>query len=77
MVEREELLPLAYIFTVVAVFQGVSIYVVLVLLTKNVRDKLINWAISKRELMVRSRNYIIYNISLVSLYYTGQELCNI
>ena len=77
MVEREKLLPLAYIFTVVAVFQGVSIYVVLVLLTKNVRDELINWTISKREPMVRSRNYIIYNILLASLYYTGQELCNI
>ena len=77
MVEREGLLPLAYIFTIVAAFQGVSIYVVLVLLTKNVRNELINWAISKREPMVRNRNYIIYNISFVSLYYTCQELCNI
>ena len=35
-VEREELVPLAYIFTIIAAFQGVSIYVVLVLLNKNV-----------------------------------------
>ena len=77
MVEREELLPLAYIFTIVAAFQGVSIYVVLVLLTKNVRDEVIKWAIKKKEPMVRSSNYILYNILFVPLYSTGQEHCSI
>ena len=48
-VETEELLPLAYIFTIVAAFQGVSIYVVLVLLTKSVRDELIKWTVKKYE----------------------------
>ena len=74
-VEREELLPLAYIFTTVAAFQGVSIYVVLVLLTKNVREELIKWAIKKREPMVRGSNYIIYNGLVVFFYSTGQEHC--
>ena len=41
-VEIEELLPLAYIFTIVAVFQGVFIFWVLVIFTKSVRDDIIN-----------------------------------
>ena len=41
-VEIEELLPLAYIFTIVAAFQGVSIFLVLVIFTKSVRDEIIN-----------------------------------
>ena len=40
-VEIEELLPLAYIFTIVAAFQGVSIFLVLVIFTKSVRDEII------------------------------------
>ena len=60
-VEREELLPLAYIFTIVVAFQGVSIYVVLVLLTKNVREELTKWPIKKREPKVRSSICILYN----------------
>jgi len=39
----EQLLPLAYIFTTVAAFQGVFVFVVLVLLTKSTRDELIIW----------------------------------
>ena len=71
-VEREELLHLAYIFTIVAAFQGVTIYVVLVLLAKNVRDELIKWAIKKREPMVRSSNYILNkNFLFLPLYSTG------
>ena len=76
-VEREELLPLAYIFTIVAAFQGVSIYVVLVLLNKNVRDEVIKWAIKKKEPMVRSSNCILYNFLFIPLYPTGQEHCSI
>ena len=52
-VEIEELLPLAYIFTIVAAFQGVSIYVVLVLLTKSVRDELIKWTVKKYEKVLK------------------------
>ena len=48
-VEREELLPLAYIFTIVAAFQGVFIYVVLVLFTKSVRDELVKFTTKKCE----------------------------
>ena len=48
-VEIEELLPLAYIFTFVAAFQGVSMYMVLVWLTKSVRDELIKWIVNKYE----------------------------
>ena len=48
-VEREELLPLAYIFTIVAAFQGVFIYLALVLLTKSVRDELVKFTTKKCE----------------------------
>ena len=41
-VEIEELLPLAYIFTTVAAFQGFLIFLVLVIFTKSVRDEIIN-----------------------------------
>ena len=41
-VEIEELLSLAYIFTTVAAFQGVIIFLVLVMFTKSVRDEIIN-----------------------------------
>ena len=74
-VEREELLPLAYIFTIVAAFQGVSIYVVLVLLTKSVRDELIKWTVKKYEKvmkpnssMVRSDNYLLIFSSCTVFY---------
>ena len=55
-VEIEELLPLAYIFTIVAAFQGVSIYVTLVLLTKSVRDELIKWTVKKYEKVLKSHS---------------------
>ena len=61
-VEREELLPLAYIFTIVAAFQGVSIFAVLVLLTKSVRDELIKW-ISNIALKSHSSMVILNNTS--------------
>ena len=48
-VEIEQLLPLAYIFTIVAAFQGVSMYMMLVWLTKSVRDELIKWIVNKYE----------------------------
>ena len=48
-VDVEELLPLAYIFTIVAAFQGVSIYIVLVLLTKSVREEIIEWVVMKYD----------------------------
>ena len=52
-VEREELLTLAYIFTIVAAFQGVFIYLALVLLTKSVRDELIEWMIKNSEKVMK------------------------
>ena len=57
-------------FTIVAAFQGVSIYVVLVLLTKNVRDELIKWIINNWECLVRSSNYIL--ITFYSFPFTLQ-----
>ena len=58
-VEIEELLPLAYIFTIVAAFQGVSIYVTLVLLTKSVRDELIKWTVKKYEKVLKSHSSMV------------------
>ena len=47
--ETEGLLPLIYIFTIVVAFQGVFIYLALVLLTKSVRDELVKFTIKKCE----------------------------
>ncbi len=38
-VEREELLPLAYIYTIMVAFQGFFIFLVLIVFTKSVRDE--------------------------------------
>ena len=50
-VVQVELLPLAYIFTIAAAFQGVSIYVMLVWLTKSVRDEIIKWVVMKYDII--------------------------
>ena len=60
-VEIKELLPLAYIFTFVAAFQGVSIYMVLVLLTKSVRDELIKWVVMKYEKVLKPNSSMVRN----------------
>ena len=42
-VEVEELLPLAYIFTILVAFQGVFIFLVFVLLSQKVRETYTKW----------------------------------
>ena len=41
--EVPALLPLAYIFTIFVAFQGVAIFVIFVLLSKQVRDEYAKW----------------------------------
>ena len=41
--EVPALLPLAYIFTIFVTFQGVAIFVIFVLLSKQVRDEYTKW----------------------------------
>ncbi len=48
-VEREELLPLAYLYTFMTAFQGVLIFLVLVVFTKAVRDQLRTSTLSKLQ----------------------------
>ena len=60
-VEKEELLPLAYIFTIVAAFQGVFIYLALVLLTKSVRDEVIKWTIKNCEKVMKPNPFMVRN----------------
>ena len=60
-VEIKELLPLAYIFTFVAASQGVSIYMVLVLLTKSVRDELIKWVVMNYDKVLKPNSSMVRN----------------
>ena len=70
-VEIEELLPLAYIFTIVVAFQGVVIYLALVLLTKSVRDELVKWTIKKCEkVMKRNSSKVRIICFLLFIYCT-------
>ena len=43
MIEVEELCPLAYIFTIFVAFQGLFIFVIFVLLSKQVRENYAKW----------------------------------
>ncbi len=54
-VEREELLPLAYIYTIMVAFQGFFIFLVLVVFTKPVRDEVSKWTVSRWQKM-RTKN---------------------
>ena len=42
-VEVEELIPFAYIYTFMVAFQGVSIFLILVVLSQQVRDAYAKW----------------------------------
>ena len=42
-VKVEELLPLAYIYTIMVAFQGLWIFLIFVLLPKQVRDAYVKW----------------------------------
>ena len=42
-IEVEELFPLAYIFTIFVAFQGLFIFVIFVLLSKQVRENYLKW----------------------------------
>ncbi len=55
-VEREELLPLAYIYTIMLAFQGFFIFLVLVVFTKPVRDEVSTWTASKWQ-KIRTKNH--------------------
>ena len=46
-IEVEALLPLAYIFTIFVAFQGLFIFVIFVLLSKQVRENYTKWWKSK------------------------------
>jgi len=61
-VEIKELLPLAYIFTTVAAFQGVFIFLALVLLTKSVRDELTKWSITKYEKLIKQDSSVVRQV---------------
>ena len=46
-VEVEELVPLAYIYTIMVAFQGVFIFLILVAFSKQVRDAYAKWWMAK------------------------------
>ncbi len=65
-VEREELLPLAYIYTIMLAFQGFFIFLVLVVFTKPVRDEVSTWTASKWQ-KIRTKNHEVRMSSSVYL----------
>ena len=84
--EIEELLPLSYIFTIEAAFQGVSMYLMLVWLTKSIRDELLKWTVNKYEKVFKPISSMVTNAAinlienfffLMLFYRSKQEHCNI
>ncbi len=57
-VEREELLPLAYLYTFMTAFQGVLIFFVLVVFTKAVRDQLRTSTLSKLQKFAKRKHQV-------------------
>ncbi len=57
-VEREELLPLAYLYTFMTAFQGVLIFLVLVVFTKAVRDQLRISILSKLQRFAKRKHQV-------------------
>lgn len=43
LMEVEQLIPLAYIYTILVAFQGLFIYIIFVLLSKQVREAYAKW----------------------------------
>jgi Trk-type K+ transport system membrane component len=43
LVEVEELTPLAYVYTILVAFQGVFIFLILVVFSKQTRDEYVKW----------------------------------
>jgi peptidoglycan biosynthesis protein MviN/MurJ (putative lipid II flippase) len=43
LVKMEELTPLAYVYTILVAFQGVFIFLILVLFSKQTRDEYVKW----------------------------------
>ncbi len=68
-VEREELLALAYIYTIMVAFQGFFIFLVLVVFTKPVRDEVRKWTISKWQ-KIRTRHFEVRKNILCQSTYT-------
>ena len=54
-VEREELLPLAYLYTFMTAFQGVFTFLVLVVFTKSIRNEIRKWTLSKWQNLAKSK----------------------
>ncbi len=55
-VERKELLPLAYIYTIAAALQGLFLFLILIAFQKSVRDELVNWTRAKLHMLSHDNN---------------------
>ena len=64
-VEREELLPLAYIYTIMVAFQGFFIFLVLVVFTKPVRDEVSKWTASKWQKIIKRNSEVSEMLSVI------------
>ncbi len=64
-VEREELLPLAYIYTIMVAFQGFFIFLVLVVFTKPVRDEVSKWTASKWQKIIKRNSEVSKMLSVI------------
>ncbi len=64
-IEREELLPLAYIYTIMVAFQGFFIFLVLVVFTKPVRDEVSKWTASKWQKIIKRNSEVSEMFSVI------------
>ena len=65
-VEVEELLPLAYIYTIMVAFQGLAIFLIFVVFSKKVREAYVKWwreRVNKSEFL--SKYFITNTIEMV------------
>ena len=66
-VEVEELLPLAYIFTIMVAFQGVWIFLLFVPLQENVRDAYVKLWKTTRKASGKQKSYLSEKTSSVTV----------
>ena len=69
-VEVEALVPLAYIYTIMVAFQGLFIFLLYVLLSKQVRDAYTNWWKAIKGQRVRVSQQVLFNFPHLKCTYS-------
>ena len=77
-IEVEELFALAYIFTIFVVFQGLFIFVIFVLLSKQVRENYIEWwkaRLGKKGILTLLYDLTYLLSKFISMGFEKHRLC--